>query len=34
MSHRYLGTDPPSDEPGEVRMIIRVVPEKVAAFSA
>ncbi len=33
LSHRYLGEDPPKDEPGEVRMIVRIVPEKVIRFT-
>jgi PPOX class probable F420-dependent enzyme len=34
LSHKYLGTDPPQDEPGEERLVIRVTPERVALFSA
>lgn len=34
LSHKYLGVDPPRAEPGEVRLIIRVTPEKVLRFSA
>jgi PPOX class probable F420-dependent enzyme len=33
LSHKYLGTDPPKDEPGELRVIVRVTPEKVIRFS-
>lgn len=34
LSHKYLGVDPPPAEPGEVRLIVRVTPEKVVRFSA
>jgi PPOX class probable F420-dependent enzyme len=35
LSHRYLGVDPPAEEPAEVRrLIVRVTPEKVIRFSA
>lgn len=34
LSHRYLGADPPQDPAGTVRLIVRVVPQKVVAFSA
>ncbi|MDL4776949.1 MULTISPECIES: PPOX class F420-dependent oxidoreductase [Thermomonosporaceae] len=33
LSQRYLGEDPPKPEPGEVRLIVRVVPEKVIHFT-
>jgi PPOX class probable F420-dependent enzyme len=32
LSHRYLGVDPPDERADEVRLIIRVVPQKVVAF--
>ena len=32
LSHKYLGEDPPKAEPDEVRMIVRVTPEKVIHF--
>jgi PPOX class probable F420-dependent enzyme len=32
LSHKYLGTDPPKDEPDEVRLIVRVIPERVIRF--
>jgi PPOX class probable F420-dependent enzyme len=34
LSHKYLGIDPPAEKDDEVRVIIRVVPRKVVAFSA
>jgi len=34
LSHRYLGGDPPADPDGTVRLIARVIPEKVHRFSA
>jgi PPOX class probable F420-dependent enzyme len=35
LTRKYLGTDPPADEPAEVkRVIVRVTPEKVVQFSA
>ncbi|WP_075735788.1 PPOX class F420-dependent oxidoreductase [Streptomyces acidiscabies] len=34
LAHRYLGIDPPGEKDDEVRVIIRVVPEKVVGFSA
>lgn len=35
LSHRYLGTGPPQDDPaGTVRLIVRVIPDKVVVFSA
>ncbi|MEU1039292.1 PPOX class F420-dependent oxidoreductase [Streptomyces sp. NPDC005907] len=34
LSHKYLGIDPPGEKDDEVRVIIRVVPEKVVGFSA
>jgi hypothetical protein len=32
LSHKYLGTDPPKDEPDEVRLIVRVIPQRVIRF--
>ncbi|MFJ3301620.1 PPOX class F420-dependent oxidoreductase [Streptomyces sp. NPDC086549] len=34
LSHKYLGIDPPAEKDDEVRVIIRIVPRKVVAFSA
>lgn len=34
LSHKYLGMDPPKDEPGEDRLIVRVIPDRVIRFSA
>ncbi|MGW2961896.1 PPOX class F420-dependent oxidoreductase [Streptomyces sp. NPDC001220] len=34
LSHKYLGIDPPAEKDDEVRVIIRVVPRRVIAFSA
>ena len=34
LSHKYLGEDPPREEPGEIRLIVRVTPQKVIRFSA
>jgi PPOX class probable F420-dependent enzyme len=34
LSHKYLGTDPPKAEPGEVRLIVRVTPRQVVRFRA
>ena len=33
LSHRYLGEDPPKAESGEVRMVVRVIPERVIRFA-
>jgi PPOX class probable F420-dependent enzyme len=33
LSHKYLGTDPPNESDDEVRLIIRVTPEKVLTFA-
>jgi PPOX class probable F420-dependent enzyme len=33
LSHRYLGVDPPAESDDEVRLIVRVIPEKVTNFS-
>ncbi|MEU9448403.1 PPOX class F420-dependent oxidoreductase [Streptomyces sp. NPDC048277] len=34
LSHKYLGIDPPAEKEDETRVIIRVVPRRVVAFSA
>jgi PPOX class probable F420-dependent enzyme len=34
LSHKYLGTDPPPAGPDELRLIVRVTPEKVTGFAA
>jgi PPOX class probable F420-dependent enzyme len=34
ISHKYLGEDPPPDPDGVVRVVVRVIPEKVVEFSA
>ncbi|MDX2677663.1 PPOX class F420-dependent oxidoreductase [Streptomyces sp. NY05-11A] len=34
LSHKYLGVDPPAEKDDEVRLIIRVVPQRVLGFSA
>ncbi|MFD5076749.1 PPOX class F420-dependent oxidoreductase [Streptomyces sp. NPDC058371] len=34
LSHKYLGIDPPAEKDEEVRVIIRVVPQKIVGFSA
>ncbi|MEV1064485.1 PPOX class F420-dependent oxidoreductase [Streptomyces sp. NPDC050263] len=34
LSHKYLGIDPPAEKDDEVRLIIRVVPQKIVGFSA
>ncbi|WP_369245834.1 PPOX class F420-dependent oxidoreductase [Streptomyces sp. R41] len=34
LSHKYLGIDPPAEKDDEVRVIIRVVPQKIVGFSA
>jgi PPOX class probable F420-dependent enzyme len=33
LSHKYLGIDPPAEKDDEVRMIIRVLPERMIGFS-
>lgn len=33
LSHKYLGEDPPAEKPDEVRLAVRVIPEKVIRFS-
>jgi len=34
LSQKYLGEDPPADPDGTVRLVVRVIPEKVILFSA
>ncbi|MEV0930280.1 PPOX class F420-dependent oxidoreductase [Streptomyces phaeochromogenes] len=34
LSHKYLGIDPPEEKDDEVRVIVRVVPERIVGFSA
>jgi PPOX class probable F420-dependent enzyme len=34
LSRKYLGEDPPADPEGSVRLIVRVIPEKVITFVA
>jgi PPOX class probable F420-dependent enzyme len=34
LSHKYLGIDPPGEKDDEVRVIIRVVPQKIVGFAA
>ncbi|QTD97845.1 PPOX class F420-dependent oxidoreductase [Streptomyces cyanogenus] len=34
LSHKYLGIDPPAENDDEVRVIVRIVPQKVVSFSA
>jgi len=34
LSHKYLGEDPPAESDDVVRLIVRVIPEKVTNFSA
>ena len=33
LSRKYLGEDPPRDEPHEIRMIVRITPRKVVSFA-
>ncbi|MGX1909181.1 PPOX class F420-dependent oxidoreductase [Streptomyces phaeochromogenes] len=33
LSHKYLGIDPPEEKDDEVRVIVRVVPERIVGFS-
>jgi PPOX class probable F420-dependent enzyme len=33
LSHKYLGIDPPAEKDDEVRVIIRVLPQKIVGFS-
>jgi PPOX class probable F420-dependent enzyme len=34
LSRKYLGIDPPAEKDDQVRVIIRVVPQKIVGFSA
>ncbi|MEV2195390.1 PPOX class F420-dependent oxidoreductase [Streptomyces phaeochromogenes] len=34
LSHKYLGIDPPEEKDDEVRVIVRVVPERIVGFAA
>jgi PPOX class probable F420-dependent enzyme len=34
LTHKYTDVDPPADAPGEERLIVRVVPERIIAFHA
>jgi PPOX class probable F420-dependent enzyme len=34
LSQKYLGADPPAEKEDEVRLIVRITPEKVIRFSA
>ena len=34
LSHRYLGVEPPAESDDEIRLIVRVIPERVTSFSA
>ena len=34
LSHKYLGVNPPGDAVYEMRYMVRVVPERIIAFSA
>lgn len=34
LSQRYLGVDPPDESESEARVVITVIPERVAVFSA
>jgi PPOX class probable F420-dependent enzyme len=34
LSHKYLGIDPPAEKDDEVRVIVRIVPERIIGFSA
>jgi PPOX class probable F420-dependent enzyme len=34
LSHKYLSEDPPAEPDDVVRLIVRVVPEKITGFSA
>jgi PPOX class probable F420-dependent enzyme len=34
LSHKYLGEDPPAESEDEVRLTVRVVPQRVTNFSA
>ncbi|WP_351233946.1 TIGR03618 family F420-dependent PPOX class oxidoreductase [Streptomyces sp. NPDC002133] len=33
LSHKYLGIDPPAEKPEEVRVIVRITPERVIGFA-
>jgi PPOX class probable F420-dependent enzyme len=33
LSHKYLGIDPPAEKDDEVRLIVRITPEKVICFA-
>lgn len=33
LSHKYLGEDPPAEEAEERRLVVRITPERVIAFS-
>lgn len=34
LSHKYLGEDPPPEPEEDVRLIVRITPDKITAFSA
>ncbi|MFB4278689.1 PPOX class F420-dependent oxidoreductase [Nonomuraea sp. MTCD27] len=34
VSHKYLGQDPPADHEGTVRVVVRVIPDKIHGFPA
>ncbi|MDQ1039369.1 PPOX class probable F420-dependent enzyme [Streptomyces sp. V3I8] len=34
LSHKYLGIDPPGEKDDEVRVILRVLPERIIVFPA
>ncbi len=34
LSHKYLGVDPPQEQPDETRLIVRVVPDRIITFAA
>jgi PPOX class probable F420-dependent enzyme len=34
LSHKYLGQDPPAESDSEVRLVVRITPDKVVNFSA
>ncbi|MFI9241162.1 PPOX class F420-dependent oxidoreductase [Streptomyces sp. NPDC053086] len=34
LSHKYLGIDPPAEKDDEIRVIVRIVPQKVVSFTA
>lgn len=33
LSHKYLGEDPPNESDDEVRLVVRITPDKVITFS-